>query len=184
MPYRCIRNIVTAYMDPIPAATTLIRRFEGLADGDPDTANLDPYLGPVGIWTIGWGHVVRDHNGHPIRGLENKDIADSIYPNGLTMDEAVTLLQDDMRPILPALQRIETNSLEWYQWAALISFSFNVGVAAFKNSTMKRLIDAGDLDGAADQFALWDKSGGQVLAGLVKRRAAEAALFRGENLTP
>lgn len=165
--------------DPIAAAADLIRRFEGIADGDPTTVNLDPYLDPVGIWTIGWGHVVRDANDQPIRGIENEALACEVYPDGITMDEAVVLLQDDMRGLPTAIQKMASVPLEWYQLGALISFSFNVGITALRTSTLLRLLNAGDAAGAANQFARWNKSGGHVFAGLIRRRAAEAAIFRG-----
>lgn len=181
MPYSCSDDIVTAYMgDPIAAAADLIRRFEGIMDGDPTTVNLDPYLDPVGIWTIGWGHVVRDANDRPIRGIENRKLAQEVYPDGLTMAQAVVLLEDDMRGLPAAIKKMATVPLKWHQLGALISFSFNVGITALRTSTLLRLYNAGQPDAAADQFARWNRSGGKVLAGLINRRAAEAKLFRGQ----
>jgi lysozyme len=60
---------------------------------------------------------------------------------------------------------------------ALVSFAYNVGVGALGSSTLLRLLNAGDHAGAAAQFGRWNKAGGKALAGLTKRRAAEAALF-------
>lgn len=48
----------------------LIKRFEGIEDGDPTTVNLDPYLCPADYWTIGWGHVVLNPDGQQLRGEE------------------------------------------------------------------------------------------------------------------
>lgn len=69
-------------------AVELIKRFEGIEDGDPSTANLDPYLCPADHWTIGWGHVVLNSEGRAIRGKANRHLAHAIYPNGITMQEA------------------------------------------------------------------------------------------------
>lgn len=64
------------------------------------------------------------------------------------------------------------------QKAALISFSFNVGLGALKDSTLLKMHRAGDYEGAALQFNRWTKASGRELPGLVKRRAAEAAVYR------
>jgi len=69
-------------------AVDLIKRFEGLGDGDPTTTNLDPYLCPADYWTIGWGHVVTDAQGKMLKGAANKKPARAVYPNGITMAEA------------------------------------------------------------------------------------------------
>lgn len=63
------------------------------------------------------------------------------------------------------------------QFDAMTSLSYNIGLSAFENSTLLRLHRAGDFAGAEKQFARWNKAGGKVLAGLTKRRAAEAALY-------
>ena len=79
----------------------------------------------------------------------------------------------------PYMQDI-TVELEQFQVDALASFIYNVGVANFRNSTMLRLINAGDFDGAARQFPRWNKAGGKVLNGLTRRRNDEMMLFMGE----
>ena len=68
------------------------------------------------------------------------------------------------------------------QFGAMVSLAYNIGTGAFASSTLAKLHRAGDYDGAAEQFARWNKQAGEVLGGLTKRRAAEAALYRGEGL--
>jgi len=58
-----------------------------------------------------------------------------------------------------------------------VSFIFNCGVSAFKSSTLLRLLNQGDYEGARKQFLRWDKAGGKPLLGLARRRAAEASMF-------
>jgi len=154
----------------------LIKSFEGIPDGDPSTVNLDPYLDPVGIWTIGWGHAIRVGNDF-LRGKENRAKAFALYPGGLTLAQAEALLKADLltrcRDVTAMLKR-EVND---NQFAALVSFAYNCGVANLKQSTLLRLVNAGDFAGASREFVKWNKSAGQVLAGLTRRRQAEADLF-------
>ena len=63
------------------------------------------------------------------------------------------------------------------QFDALVSLCFNIGAGNFRSSTLLRVLNAGNLMAAADQFLVWDKVAGQVSDGLVRRRAAERALF-------
>ena len=74
------------------AGLDLIKSFEGILDGDPSTTKLDPYLDPVGIWTIGWGHAIRVGNDF-LRGAANRARARALYPGGLTMEQAEALLE-------------------------------------------------------------------------------------------
>src|SRR5437868_5804272 len=77
------------------AGLDLIKSFEGILDGDPSTTKLDPYLDPVGIWTIGWGHAIRVGNDF-LRGAANRARARALYPGGLTMEQAEALLRADV----------------------------------------------------------------------------------------
>ena len=63
------------------------------------------------------------------------------------------------------------------QLAACTSLAYNIGLAAFRGSTLLRKLNDGDYQGAADQFPVWNKAGGRVVQGLVNRRAAERDLF-------
>jgi lysozyme len=67
------------------------------------------------------------------------------------------------------------------QLGALISFAYNVGLAALAGSTLLRLLNAGDAAGASRQFQRWSRANGKVLSGLVRRRAAEQAMFDGRD---
>ncbi len=138
-----------------PKGLALIKRFEGL--------RLKAYRCPADVPTIGYGST----GPHVRMGM------------AITEEEAEKLLQDDLR-------RFETGVAEMGgemtpgQFSALVALSFNVGLAALSNSTLLRKHLSGDHQGAADQFLRWNRAGGRVLPGLVTRRAAEAALFRGQ----
>ena len=162
----------------LTSAIILIKSYEGILDGDPSTVNLDPYLCPAGYWTIGWGHVVLDTKGNQIKGIENKKLAYAIYPNGITMAEAEVLLRDDVRKFTYGVTELVKVPLANNQLCALISFAFNVGLGSFKNSTLLKLLNAGNYAAVPDQLRRWNKSNGKVLSGLVKRREAEILVWK------
>jgi len=165
-------------------AIQLIKSFEGLPDGDPSTTNLDAYLDPLGIWTIGWGHVVL-FQGRPLRGAQNRAIARRLYPGGITIAQAEALLRADLLDRSPSLLQLAKVPLDDGQFGALMSFAFNCGLANLAASTLLRLLDARNYAAAADQFLVWNKGrkdGVLVeLPGLTRRRRAERAMFLGQD---
>lgn len=160
----------------------LVKSFEGCPDGDPTTVNLDPYLDPVGIWTIGWGHAIAV-DGRWLRGEEFETKARSLYPGGITVAQAEALLRADMIDACRDVQRLVTVPLSDGQFGALVSFAFNLGSGALADSTLLRKLNAGDYAGAAEQFPVWCKGRVrgvlQTLPGLRRRRAAERLMFFG-----
>lgn len=115
----------------------------------------------VGTLTIGHGHTGPD-----------------VYIGlACTVEQAERWLREDIaeaEAVVALLVKVPLNDNEF---AALVSFTFNLGGAAFRGSTLLRKLNAEDRAGAAAEFARWNKAGGKVLPGLVRRRAAEAALF-------
>lgn len=160
-------------------AVELIKSFEGIPDGDPTTVNLDPYLCPAGYWTIGWGHVALDPRGKQIKGAENKALARSVYPGGITKAEAEVLLTDDVRRFSAGVEQLLKVAVSDARFCALVSFAFNVGVGALERSTLLRLVNEGAFAQVAPQFLRWTKAGGKELAGLKRRRNREIELWNG-----
>lgn len=158
-------------------AIELIKRFEGIADGDPSTVNLDPYLCPAGYWTIGWGHVVRDIVGRMISGKNNKKAAMAVYPFGITMDEAECLLYQDVHDFSRAVDELVRVDTSENQFCSLVSFAFNIGLGAFERSTLLRLLNRGDYGAVPAQLMRWTKINGKESNGLRRRRKAEVALW-------
>lgn len=162
----------------------LIKSFEGIPDGDPSTVNIDAYLDPVGIWTIGWGHAITV-GGSFLRGASNRDVARAMFPGGITLEQAEALLRGDLVDTASQVGSLVRVALDDGQYGALVSFAFNAGVGNLSRSTLLRLLNDGDYAGAAEQFLVWDKGriNGvlQPLAGLTRRRRAERALFKGED---
>jgi lysozyme len=151
------------------AGTVLIKRFEGCArlrlDGLIE-AYPDPGTGAE-PWTIGWGATGRDH----VHG--GRIGPDTVW----TQAQCDARLADDLAryaaDVVAALGDAPTTQP---QFDALVSFHYNTGAIARATLTAKHR--AGDTDGAAREFARWNRAGGRVLKGLVKRRAAEAELYQ------
>ncbi len=159
-----------------PQAVALVKRSEGLRHGNPQSTNFDPYLDPVDIWTIGWGHALMS-GGRFVRGAANRAVAFRMFPGGIDLAQAVTLLQGDLEATGREVLSVVTAPLTDNQYAALASFTFNLGLGNLRKSTLLRKLNQRDYAGAADQFGLWVMAGNVHQPGLVTRRAAERALF-------
>ncbi|WP_309091730.1 lysozyme [Phenylobacterium sp.] len=116
--------------------------------------------------TIGWGST-SDEQGRPIKlgDVWTRERADARFAKDLEKYE---------RGVLDALAGAPVTQ---GQFDALVSFAYNVGLQALRESTLLKLHKAGDYGGAHRQFGRWVKNDGKTLAGLVRRRAAEAALY-------
>jgi GH24 family phage-related lysozyme (muramidase) len=132
---------------------SLIKKHEGL--------RLEAYLPtPNDVWTIGYGHTHTTKQGMKI-----------------TEKQAEALLRKDIAWAEKAVNNLVVVPLTQNQFDALVSFVFNVGEGAFSTSTLLRLLNSGDYNGAANQFLRWNKQKGRVLNGLTKRREEERKLF-------
>ncbi|MBV9842766.1 MAG: glycoside hydrolase family protein [Sphingomonadaceae bacterium] len=115
-------------------------------------------------WTIGWGTI-------------GEGIARGVSWTQQQCDERLASDVTDFAAGVAHL--LDGCSTSQAQFDALTSFSYNLGLSALGDSTLLRLHRAGDFDAAAGEFGKWIHANGKVMAGLVKRRAAEAALYRG-----
>lgn len=141
----------------------LIQDFEGCAKKRPDgklEAYPDPGTGGA-PWTIGWGAT-----------------GPGIGPGTVwSQGQADARLASDLKKYADEVAKAIGNAPTTQdQFDALVSFHYNTG--AIGRATLTKLHKAGNFDGAAREFAKWNKAGGRVLAGLTRRRAAEAALYR------
>jgi lysozyme len=139
--------------------TQLIRNFEGeRLEAYPDPASGgDP-------WTISWG-------------LTGDWVVEGLV---ITPEESVQRFMARISDMCDQLDNIITSEVNKNQYMALLSFAWNIGISKLAGSTLMRKVNAGDFDGAADEFLRWNKAGGQVMAGLTHRRTAEQALFEKE----
>jgi lysozyme len=137
------------------AGLDLIESFEGL--------RLTAYDDGTGVLTIGFGHTGGVTPGETI-----------------TQEQAEEFLKSDVAGAETSVENLVEVDLTPNQFAALVSFTFNLGGGALAGSTLLALVNSKEFDAAAQQFGRWVYADGQELEGLVRRRAAEAKLF----LTP
>jgi lysozyme len=142
------------------AGLALIQRFEGFS--------ATPYLCPAGWWTIGWG-AVRELDGQPVTA-NTPPVSQNVAQDLLRRDTATaerTVLRLISVPLLDG------------QFDALVSFTFNLGAGALQRSTLRHKVNREDHDEVPPEFLKWVWAGGRKLAGLARRREAEAVLYVG-----
>ena len=130
------------------AGFQLLKDYEGFRS--------DAYLDIVGVPTIGYGFT---------KGVKLGD--------HMTVAEADARLADEVAKFEAGLGLDGTEN----QLSAMTSLAYNIGLGNFQGSTVKNRHICGDFQGAADAFRLWDKAGGRIVPGLVRRREAERALY-------
>ncbi|MGL4585504.1 MAG: lysozyme [Acinetobacter ursingii] len=135
----------------------LIKQFEGL--------RLNAYDDGVGVWTIGYGTIK--------------------YPNGtlvkkgdkITQTQADQYIANDVATFERSVNMLVNVPLTQNQFDALVSFTYNLGATNLNASTLLKKLNAKDYKGASAEFQKWNKAGGKVMTGLVRRRKAEMELF-------
>ena len=143
-----------------PNGIAVLHHFESCAlkaYPDPATGG-DP-------WTIGWGHTGP--------GISK----------GLRWDQrtADLVFSQDLQRFEKGVLALVAAGINQGQFDALVSFAYNVGLGNLRTSSLLRMFNAGELDLAAAQFSRWNQAAGKVMKGLIRRRAAEAALFNGKS---
>ncbi len=138
------------------AGLALTKQFEGL--------RLEAYQDCAGIWTIGYGHTGRD-----------------VSPGRRVSEfEAEVLLRVDLRDAVACVNHCVEVSIGQHQFDALVDFCFNAGRGNFGRSSLLGKVNLEDFEGAAVQFGFWVNVDQKPVPGLVRRRDAEAAMFRGK----
>jgi len=140
-----------------PQGVDLICGFEGL--------ELKAYDDGVGVCTIGYGTTIYPH-GKAVQ-----------YGDTCTIEQAKNYMQHDLRRFEQAVSSAVNVPLNQNQFDALVSLSYNIGIGAFKNSTLLKLLNTSDYHAASHQFDVWIKAGDKTVQGLVNRRAVEKTLF-------
>lgn len=164
-------GLVLAAGGAVVVGMRLVKKWEGLS--------LTVYQDEVGYWTIGYGHLVKP--------------GDPYHPYGpvteISIEEAERLLEQDMAEARRLVAQHVTVPLTAGQRESMESIMFNVGpgipgerdgivwLKDGRQSTLLRLLNAGDVQGAAAEFDKWVLAGGKRSRGLIARRADERRIF-------
>tara|TARA_R110000772_G_scaffold71801_2_gene157132 strand:+ start:760 stop:1230 length:471 start_codon:yes stop_codon:yes gene_type:complete len=135
----------------------LIKHFEG--------CELEAYKCAAGVWTIGYGY---------IKGVQEGDKWSADKADFMLFKE----LEEEYEKYVNDYVNVPLNQC---QYDALCSFVYNLGGNALKNSTLLIVLNSGNYEGVPEQIMRWNKAGGRVLAGLVRRRECEGELFKGNR---
>ena len=134
----------------------LIKKFEG--------CELEAYQCSAGVWTIGYGHT--------------KDVEEG---DTISKDQAEEMLVEELHEYENYINEYVNVALSQNQFDALVSWVYNLGPANLKASTMLKVLNDGKYEDVPYQMKRWNKAGGKVLDGLVRRREAEALLYQGRE---
>ena len=148
--------IWSIYMQLSNKGHDILKYFEG--------CRLEAYQDSVGVWTIGYGHTKGVYEGMTI-----------------TQDEAEQMLLEELVEYEGYIERYVEVPLTQEQFDALTVWVYNLGPTNLSSSTLLKRLNDGRYDLVPDQIKRWDKAGGKQLAGLTKRRAADARHFKGEE---
>lgn len=142
----------------------LIKEYEGL--------RLNAYLCPAKVWTIGYGHTSAAGAPAVRRGMK------------ITKARAEEILRADLAKYEAGVLAAVSVPITQGQFDALVSFAYNCGVGALRKSTLLKRVNAKQFDRVPAEFMKWTRGGGKELPGLVRRRRAECALWRGVGDAP
>ena len=134
----------------------LIKKFEG--------CKLEAYQDSVGVWTIGYGHTKGVYKGMTI-----------------SQDDAEEMLEEEMEEYEGYIEEYVEVPLSQNELDALVCWVYNLGPTNLRNSTLLMVLNQSKFDEVPEQIKRWNKAGGEVLKGLVRRREAEALLFEGKD---
>ncbi len=134
---------------------SLIKSFEG--------CELTAYRCSANVPTIGYGHTA---------GVSDGDTC--------TQEEAETMLAEDLVEFEDYVKNYVESELQQNEFDALVAWTYNLGPANLKESTMLKELNSGNFEEVPRQMKRWNRAGGEVLDGLIRRREAESRLFKGE----
>ena len=134
----------------------LIKHFEG--------CELESYRCSANVLTIGYG--------------TTKNVVEGMK---ISQHQAEELLMKDLEEFEEYVEDLIDVKLEQHQFDALVAWTYNLGPTNLKTSTLRKVLNKGAYDDVPEQMKRWNKAGGQVLKGLVRRRNAEALLFEGKK---
>ena len=133
----------------------LIKKFEGI--------ELQAYQDSVGVWTIGYGHT---------KGVKEGD--------NISLKKAEEMLEEELVEYEGYINDMVKVRLDQNQFDALVAWVYNLGPTNLSKSTLLKVLNKAIYEEVPFEIKRWNKAGGQVLNGLVRRREAEALLFQGK----
>ena len=142
-------------LKPSQEGISLIKSFEG--------CELTAYRCSANVPTIGFGHTA---------GVSDGDTC--------TQEEAETMLAEDLEEFEDYVKNYVESELQQNEFDALVAWTYNLGPANLKESTMLKELNSGNFEEVPRQMKRWNRAGGEVLDGLIRRREAESRLFKGE----
>lgn len=166
-----------------PNGIALVQKFEGCYSSVPNSSVLGKikpkpvsnlsdleqvvysYRCSANVATIGWGNT-RWADGEPVQDGD-----------AITLEQANQLFDTEINEFAEGVAKLIKTEVSQNMFDALVCFAFNVGLGNLKNSTLLKMVNAGQFDQCREQFMRWNKAGGKELPGLSRRRAAEADLF-------
>ena len=131
----------------------LIRNFEG--------CKTDAYQDSVGVWTIGYGHT---------KGVEEGQTC--------SFEDAEIMLSQEIEEYEGYINDMVKVDLQQHEFDSLVAWVYNLGPTNLGESTMLKVLNGGQFDRVPDEMKRWNRAGGLVLAGLVRRRQAESLMFQ------
>ena len=135
---------------------SLIKKFEG--------CELKAYRCAANVLTIGYG--------------VTKGVTEDME---ISQEEAESLLQEEMHEYEGYINDMVKVPLEQHQFDAMVSWVFNLGSGNLSSSTLLKKLNNSEYDEVPAQIRRWNKAGGKVLDGLIRRREAEAKMFMNED---
>ena len=145
-------------------ALTMLRHHEGV--------RFKPYRDPIGLWTVGVGHLIGD----------GKTLPDD-WNKTFSLDEVNEILKRDLRRFERGVERLCPVGLTQPRLDALVSFSFNLGLGTLQRSSLRMKHNREEFDEAANVFLRYNRAGGRILRGLTNRRRDEREVYLNEEKT-
>ena len=137
---------------------SLIKKFEG--------CELESYQDAVGVWTIGYGHT--------------KNIKEGMT---ISKEQADNMLLNELDEYCEYVEKAVDVTLKQCEFDALVAWTYNLGPTNLNESTMLKKLNNKEYQDVPHEIKRWNKAGGKVLEGLVRRREAESLLFQGKDWT-
>jgi lysozyme len=137
---------------------SLIKKFEG--------CELESYQDSVGVWTIGYGHT--------------KNIKEGMT---ISKEQADNMLLNELDEYCEYVEKAVDVTLKQCEFDALVAWTYNLGPTNLNKSTMLKKLNNKEYQDVPHEIKRWNKAGGKVLQGLVRRREAESLLFQGKDWT-